>query len=620
MANIMDKKTVRNKPSRNGFDLSTKRNFTAKVGELLPFYVQEVIPGDTFNIDLKGFSRTAPINTAANARIREYYDFYYVPYHLLWNRANEVLSKMDYNQQHATALNELPDQFKGELPYVTTQQVGAYLTALSKLRANTPKNFFGYDRANLSVKLLEYLGYGNFEGYLADEPTSLNYNVDMNIMGLLAYQKVYSDWFRNQQWEKPSPSTFNCDYMNGSTSMNVDLPTTMTDPFFSNYNMFDLRYCDWPKDLYHGVLPQPQYGETAVVPISSSTSDLFGFSAVLDGAARSSISGNLGTSSVSNPLINFPSAPVQGNNEFKLSGAPVSFSKVAGTLYGKMNPNSSSVFTSTLSVLALRQAEFLQKWKEIAQSGDQDYKSITKRIWNADVPNGLSDKSNWLGGTSSSFDINEVVNSNITGDYGAAIAGKAVGVSAGKINFKSDNQYGIIIGIYHAVPLVDYTVDYIDPMFTRVNAEDFADPTFDRVGMEGVSSVNIMNSPATGRPYPDGASPFFFGYAPRYISYKTAIDLSFGAYKRDLKNWVLSYNAQDILQSLQPDGVADTDVPSDQQPAAQMNYTFFKVNPNLVDPIFAIKADSEMNTDQFWCSVFLDIKAVRNLDVDGLPY
>lgn len=599
MANIMDMKMVRNKPSRNGFDLSTKRNFTAKVGELLPFYVQEVIPGDTFNIDLKGFSRTAPINTAANARIREYYDFYYVPYHLLWNRANEVLSKMDYNQQHATALNELPDQFKGELPYVTTQQVGAYLTALSKMTANTPKNFFGYDRAKLSVKLLEYLGYGNFEVYLAESPTALNYNVDMNIMGLLAYQKVYSDWFRNQQWEKPSPSTFNCDYMNGSTSMNVNLPTTMTDPFFSNYNMFDLRYCDWPKDLYHGVLPQPQYGDTAVVPLLNVGETSGQIPVAIGTLGKTSLTSSSGTE-FKVPVVNvtqFPSDTWKGVDRVLFS------TDVAG-----------------ISVLALRQAEFYQKWKEIAQSGDQDYKSITKRIWGVDVPNGLSDKSNWLGGTASSFDINEVVNSNITGDYGAAIAGKAIGISSGKINFKSDNQYGIIIGIYHAVPLVDYTVDYIDPMFTRINAEDFADPTFDRVGMEGVSSVNIMNSPATGRPYPDGTNPFFFGYAPRYITYKTAIDLSFGAYKRDLKNWVLSYNAQDILQSLQPDGVADKDVPSDKQPVAQMNYTFFKVNPNLVDPIFAIKADSEMNTDQFWCSIFLDIKAVRNLDVDGLPY
>ena len=50
MANIMEMKSIRNKPSRNGFDLSFKRNFTAKTGELLPIMCKEVIPGDKFTI------------------------------------------------------------------------------------------------------------------------------------------------------------------------------------------------------------------------------------------------------------------------------------------------------------------------------------------------------------------------------------------------------------------------------------------------------------------------------------------------------------------------------------------------------------------------------------------
>ncbi len=72
MANIMSLKSLRNKTSRNGFDLSSKRNFTAKAGELLPILCKEVLPGDKFEIDLKTFTRTQPLNTAAFARMREY--------------------------------------------------------------------------------------------------------------------------------------------------------------------------------------------------------------------------------------------------------------------------------------------------------------------------------------------------------------------------------------------------------------------------------------------------------------------------------------------------------------------------------------------------------------------
>lgn len=611
MANIMDMKTIMNKPSRNGFDLSTKRNFTAKCGELLPVMTQEVLPDDNFTIDLRAFTRTAPVNTAAFARIREYYDFYYVPYHLLWNRANEVLSQMDFNQQHATSLSEIPSPFSGELPYITTNQIGQYLTSLNGISGSAGMNYFGYKRAELSVKLLEYLQYGNYESYLSDTPQSLNYNIDMNIMGLLAYQKIYSDYFRNQQWEKPNPSTFNCDYMNGSSSMNVAIPTSTSDAFFTNYNMFDLRYCDWPKDLYHGVLPSPQYGDAAVYPMPV---DVY-VSLDLTKAPTGQVP--YFTTSVGLAEIEQPSDMPAYIQATKTSSGAASMPS------GNLLTNA-SVKTSTgqtlMSILALRQYEFLQKWKEIAQCGDQDYKGMTKRIWNADVPAGLSDKCQYLGGIASSLDINEVVNNNITGDYGASIAGKGIGVSDGKISFKSDGQYGVIMCIYHCMPLVDYTVDYVSPANTRVNAEDFANPVFDRVGMQGVSSVNIMQSAPVGRPNPEGSTPFFFGYAPRYIDYKTNIDLSFGAFKRDLSNWVLSYNALSILSALSPDGVADTEVPSDLQPSAQMNYTFFKVNPNLVDPIFALKADSSMSTDQFWCSSFFDIKVVRSLDVDGLPY
>ena len=71
MANVMSMKNVKNNPSRNGFDLSQKINFTAKAGELLPVWLREVMPGDKVTIDLQSFTRTQPVNTAAFARMRE---------------------------------------------------------------------------------------------------------------------------------------------------------------------------------------------------------------------------------------------------------------------------------------------------------------------------------------------------------------------------------------------------------------------------------------------------------------------------------------------------------------------------------------------------------------------
>ena len=166
MANIMYLKSIRNKPSRNGFDLSFKKNFTAKAGELLPVMIKEVLPGDTFKINLKSFTRTQPVNTAAFARIREYYDFFFVPYDLLWNKSNTVLTQMYDNPQHAVSLD--PTQnfvLNGEMPYTASSEIADYINYLksSSTFDAYKSNYFGYDRATCSVKLLGYLGYGNYE-------------------------------------------------------------------------------------------------------------------------------------------------------------------------------------------------------------------------------------------------------------------------------------------------------------------------------------------------------------------------------------------------------------------------------------------------------------------------
>lgn len=587
MANIMSLKSLRNKPSRNGFDLSFKKNFTAKVGELLPVMCKEVLPGDSFKINLKAFTRTQPINTAAYARMKEYYDFFFVPYELLWNKAFTVLTQMYDNPQHAVSID--PTQnfvLNGEMPYFTCKDVADYLHSLtfSEGSSNFAFNYFGLNRAPLTVKLLEYLGYGNFEHYITSpentwETSPMMANLNMNIYGLAAYQKIYADYFRDAQWERISPSTFNFDYMNGQ-SMQIGMGNSN---FVSYYNLFDLRYCNWQKDLFHGVLPRQQYGDVATVNV-----DFNG------GWLRA------------NEMYQTPRTTPEATVEFNSHSVRLNTAGNVGA--GQAESNISSSF----SILALRQAEFLQKWKEIAQSANKDYKDQIEKHWGVSVGDAYSEMCQYLGGISSSIDINEVVNTNITGNNAADIAGKGVGVNNGVINFNSDGKYGILMCIYHCLPMIDYTTDLINPALTKVNATDYAIPEFDRVGMQAVPLVHLMNplQSKANAPYLN------LGYAPRYIDYKTDVDSSVGGFKRTLKSWVISYDNQSVI-----DQFGNLDPNNEPSPStAPMNYTYFKVNPNSVDPIFAVEANSSVDTDQLLCSSFFDVKVVRNLDTDGLPY
>lgn len=527
MANIMSMKQLRNKPSRNGFDLSRKFNFTAKAGECLPYGAWHVLPGDVWTFDLKSFTRTQPVNTAAYARIREYYDFYFVPYDLLWNKAYTLLTQMYDYSQHATSIDPTVDfRLSGEMPYVTVSDIANYLNAVSGYSDDLKNNYLGYDRAKCSAKLLQYLRYGTYYGYANGDTWStkrLQYDAEMNILSLLAYQKIYADHIRDSQWEDVPPSCFNVDYL-GSGSMHLDISS---DKFRQNYNLFDLRYCNYQKDLFHGLLPKAQYGDGTYV------------------SSRIQV------------------AP--GDN-----------------------------YDYRFSILALRQAEFLQKWKEITLSGNKDYREQVEKHWNVNVQSGYSDLSTYLGGIASSLDINEVVNTNITGDYGADIAGKGTGVSNGVVKFESQGRYGVVMCIYHCLPLVDYVINGIDMHNLKVNALDFAIPEFDRIGMQSVPELALRNPE-----YKEGTGDSMksLGYAPRYIEYKTDFDLSVGGFSDSLKPWIIPYS-----------GYSATD------------YRKFKVNPNVLDNIFGVQADSDVSTDQFLCSTFCDIKVVRNLDTNGLPY
>ena len=370
--------------------------------------------------------------------------------------------------------------------------------------------------------------------------------------------------------------------MNGTTSMEIASSSLTSANFYQYYNMFDLRYCNWQKDLFHGVVPRQQYGDSASVV------------APLSGIIVSSAMGQT------------PSATPAANTAFTSTGVTINVNSAA--------PNATA--GTSFSILVLRQAEFLQKWKEITQSGNKDYKEQVEKHCNVSGSDAASELSTYLGGITSSIDINEVVNQNITSDNSADIAGKGVGVSNGRISFDAGARYGLIYCIYHCLPLLDYTSDLINSSFTKINATDYAIPEFDRVGMESVPLVRMLNplKSSFGSVPSTITANTLLGYAPRYIDYKTDVDFSFGGFKDTLNSWVISYGNESIINQLNVSSnyQIDTSVP--------ITFVSYKVNPNCLNPIFAVGASDQVSTDQFLCSTYFDIKVVRNLDTDGLPY
>lgn len=617
MASYTGMSNLQNHPHRSGFDIGRKNAFTAKVGELLPVYWDISMPGDKYKFNIEYFTRTQPVETSAYTRLREYFDFYAVPLRLLWKSAPSVLTQMqDINQIQALSLTQNLS-LGTYLPSLPLHTLGTSLVYLNNGlwtpgNSSAKLNAFGFFRSDLAYKLLSYLGYGNFLSYapssnsrwwstsLVNASSSGDYtqqyiqNNYVNIFPLLAYQKIYQDFFRWSQWENANPSSYNVDYFSGvSPSLISTLPPS-SDDYWNSDTMFDLKYCNWNKDMLMGVLPNSQFGDVSVIDLGSSENPQVGFLS------------NTGQflSVQNNTVLNGPSLVTN----LKASGS-------SGSSYvdndSPLIANLSSL-KSEFTVLALRQAEALQRWKEISQSGDSDYREQIRKHFGVNLPQALSNMCTYIGGISRNLDISEVVNNNLASEGDTAvIAGKGVGTGNGSFTYTT-NEHCVVMCIYHAVPLLDYTITGQDGQLLVTDAESLPIPEFDNIGMEVLPMTQIFNSPKASI-----VNLFNAGYNPRYFNWKTKLDVINGAFTTTLKSWV-SPVTESLLSGWFGFGYKEGDV--NENTRVVLNYKFFKVNPSVLDPIFGVHADSTWDTDQLLVNSYIGCYVARSLSRDGVPY
>lgn len=592
-------KDIRNHPRRSAFDLSSKVAFSAKSGELLPVKWYFTMPGDKFTLKRQHFTRTQPVNTSAYTRIREYYDWFWVPLHLLWRNAPEVISQMQSNVQHAgTSTSALT--LGNYLPAISLAQLD---NAFSNLSGKN--NYFGFDRADLSYKLIQYLRFGNSSlNNTKNYGTSLAYgtngysqkyrfNLTLSVFPLLAYKKFCQDYFRYSQWQNSSPYLWNIDYYTGVSQFLFTTMPSSSDPYWQSNTIFDLEYCNWNKDMFTGVLPDTQFGDVATISVGSVDA--------LEAPVGTIEKGTFYSSSVGSQTVTSGGQNAGFGVQFRPStpsGQPI----VA---------NFAGIDSLSFDVLALRRGEALQRWKEISLNVPQNYRAQIKAHFGVDVGENMSGMSTYIGGDSSSLDISEVVNTNLqSGDTQseAVIAGKGVGSSQGSERFEA-RDWGVLMCIYHNVPLLDYVSSAPDPQYFVAQNTDLPIPELDSIGMQSVPVSYFTN----GDKELDGgfSNPSFtMGYLPRYYSWKTSYDYVLGAFTTTEKEWVAPITSalwKKMLSSLA--GVNP-----------HFTYNFFKVNPSILDSIFQVNADSKWDTDPFLINCAFDVKVVRNLDYSGMPY
>lgn len=564
---------------RSSFDLSSKKLFTAKVGEILPCFWQIAIPGTKYRISSDWFTRTVPVNTAAYTRIKEYYDFYAVPLRLISRALPQAFTQMsDYMTIASSPTTNKP--VLTSVPNVSLSVFNQFLqTANAGDRPNT-RDDAGLPIVYGSCKLLDLLGYGSLiassnvakaaitQKYLgvdnlgdADNPLVYQNSQIVSALPFLAYQKIYYDFFSNPQWEKHKAYAYNVDYWSGTGQ--ISLVT----------GMVQLRYANYPKDYFMGMLPSSQYGSVAVLPSINNS-----YSSANIIAANSSSQINLvnPASSSTSVVTASPNATTESRN---------------------------IILNSDLSALSIRATEYLQRWKEVVQFASKDYSDQMAAQFGIKAPEYIGNHAHYIGGWSSVININEVVNTNLDTDSSqASIAGKGISSNSGHtLTYDCGAEHQVIMCVYHAVPMLDWNLTGQSPQLTVTAISDFPQPAFDQLGMQSVPALNLQNNP--GRNV-SGA----LGYNLRYWQWKSNIDTVHSGFRAGAayQSWTAPLDGLQVLTS-----------------SGAWSYQSMKVRPQQLNSIFVPQIDSancSVAFDQLLCNVNFQVYAVQNLDRNGLPY
>lgn len=633
-SNIMGLHGLKNKTSRNSFDLSHRNLFTAKVGELLPCFVQEVNPGDSIKLDSSYFTRTAPLQTAAFTRLRENVQYFFVPYQCLWKYFEGQVKNMTKNANGGDVSQIAKGPFSNakvstEMPYISYSALHSYVNSLvngNNPVSPTPEQELGNHtyingcyRFAETAKLLQMLGYGNFNQQFEKPHTSDLLHLEnvkkspaLSVFRLLAYQKICNDFYIYRQWQPYSASLCNIDYITPD-SPSMDLSPQFTSQLvpgrdLDRLNMLDMRFSNLPLDYFNGVLPTPQYGDESVVNLNLGSA-----------SGTASVSGSTGSDvgqwSGSSSLLPGQSV-VMGTPPHRLN------CKISDTEYVPIQhihsiSGSASINTSlsgSLSVLALRQATALQKYKEIQLANDPDFESQVEAHFGIKPKHDMH-KSRFIGGASSMIDINPVVNQNL--GSGSSLSNEAVTKAAptgqGGANFKfTADTYGVVIGIYRCTPVLDYEHVGIDRTLLKTDAADFVIPELDSIGMQQTFNCELYapSSVVQGSNPPEYDMSSTYGYAPRYAEYKTSFDRFNGAFGSSLKSWVTGLNSIALkLDRYWSDDKFRISAPQ-----------LFVCRPDIVKNIFLIQSYHNSNDDNLYVGMVNMCYATRNLSRYGLPY
>lgn len=545
--------------------------FTAPVGALLPVLSLDLIPHDHVEIDAQDFMRTMPMNSSAFMSMRGVYEFFFVPYSQLWHPFDQFITGM---QDYKTSL--LSKKFFSKqpvnVPYFSRE-------AVFKATINdTARDMFSFPRRSNTIRLLDLLGYGYpvFSRNInpqTKKPVRLDNAFDGKVtpFRIAAYQKIYSDFYRNSTYEPVDIESYNFDdsgWMNSNNDSSEGAGKIILDRFFK------LRYRNAPTDYFTNLRPTPLFD--------------------MDENLLSSLK-------LSSPNIDRAGINNEKTSANVLLPVPTGFNVV--------DPSS------------IRSAFALDKLLSITMRAGKTYAEQMQAHFGVAVSEGRDGEVVYIGGFDSNIQVGDVTQTSGTTNptvtdvqqaklagYLGKITGKGTSSGSGRVTFDA-KEHGVLMCIYSVVPAMQYDSSRVDPFVTKSTRGEFFIPEFENLGMQPLMMHNITDVDRWTEVRDFANLPKLkngpLGWQLRYSEYKTAVDINHGQFAGDgpLSYWTVGRNR----------GFTDNFT------SAKLELTQLKISPLWVNSIFAVNYNGEEVTDHLFGGCYFGIQKVSDMSVDGLP-
>lgn len=484
---------------RSKFDRSHDYKTTFNTGDLIPIYVDEVLPGDTLTMDMASVIRMAtPITPVMDNAFVDFY-FFQVPNRLVWEHWKEFMG------ENRTTHWEQPTEY--EIPQI-----------------KAPAN--GWAKGTIA----DYMGI----------PTKIT-NISINALPFRAYALIWNEWFRDENLSDPVMIN-----MDETTQTGSNGNTATTDVQLGGMPAKAAKYHDY----FTSALPAPQKGPAVLMPIGN-TAPVIGNGMTM-GLTDGTNFGGMEAFITSNAQVPTLIKEYYGTQTGNISTPRTTAFGNNKALGLTKDPEKSGIIadlsqSTGATINQLRQAFAVQRLYEKDARGGTRYTEMIKAHFGVISPDGRQQRPEYLGGTRHRIQIDQVLQTSSTDTTSPQgnTAAYSLTVNAGNMFTKSFTEHSYVIGLMCVRTEHTYQQG-INKMFNRKKRTDFYFPSLANIGEQAILNKEIY---AQGTSADEEA----FGYQEAWAEMKykpsqvTSAMRSNYAQSLDIWHYADYYESQPIL-------------------------------------------------------------------------